>query len=89
MPTLNIKDGEVHRLASELARRTGESITTAVRVALQERLAHELKRNQTSDRRAEERVRAAMARIAQLPVLDSRPADEILGYNESGVWDDH
>ena len=33
------------------------------------------------------RVRAIQARIAQLPVLDSRSPDEILGYNERGHFD--
>jgi antitoxin VapB len=35
---LNIKNKEAHRLAEELARRTGESLTTAVTVSLRERL---------------------------------------------------
>lgn len=38
MPTLNIKDPEVHRLAAELARRRGTSMTGAVRAALEESL---------------------------------------------------
>jgi antitoxin VapB len=36
--SLNIKDPEAHRLAQALARVTGESMTRAVTVALQERL---------------------------------------------------
>jgi antitoxin VapB len=36
--SLNIKNEEAHRLARDLASLTGESLTTAVRVALQERL---------------------------------------------------
>ena len=35
---LNIKDEEAHRLALELARRNGETVTMAVKVALRERL---------------------------------------------------
>jgi antitoxin VapB len=35
--TLNIKDPEVHRLARAIADRTGESMTGAVKQALQER----------------------------------------------------
>ena len=35
---LNIKDKETHRLAGELARLTGESMTTAVTIAVRERL---------------------------------------------------
>ncbi|MSP72848.1 MAG: hypothetical protein EXR76_11895 [Myxococcales bacterium] len=33
---LNIKNGEAHRLAAELARLTGESLSGAVTVALRE-----------------------------------------------------
>lgn len=40
MPTLNIKDPEVYRLASELARRRGTSMTAVVRDALSEALEH-------------------------------------------------
>ena len=35
---LNIKDQEVHKLAKELQRETGESMSRAVKVALRERL---------------------------------------------------
>ena len=38
---LNIKNPETHRLARELATRRGESLTTAVTVALREQLARE------------------------------------------------
>lgn len=38
MPTLNIKDPEVHRLAHELAARRGTTATGAVREALREAL---------------------------------------------------
>jgi hypothetical protein len=41
MPTLNIKDPEVHRMAHELARRRGTSATGAVREALREALERE------------------------------------------------
>ena len=38
MASLNIKNEETYRLVHELAERTGESMTTAVTVAVQERL---------------------------------------------------
>lgn len=38
---LNIKNPETHRLAKELARRRGESLTAAVTTALREQLARE------------------------------------------------
>jgi antitoxin VapB len=36
--SLNIKNKEAHRLAEELAKLTGDSMTTAVTIALRERL---------------------------------------------------
>lgn len=85
MATLNIKDDEVHRLAVELARRTGETLTAAVKAALRERLAS-TRAVSASERRR--RVAAAMeiaARMATRPILDQRTPDEILGYDESGL----
>ena len=41
---LNIKNDEAHKLATELARLTGESLTSAVTLALRERLARERRR---------------------------------------------
>lgn len=38
---LNIKNPETHRLARELARRRGESLTAAVTAALREQLSRE------------------------------------------------
>lgn len=38
MPALNIKNEETYRLADELARRTGETLTEAVTTAVRERL---------------------------------------------------
>jgi hypothetical protein len=36
-------------------------------------------------RRAE--IMAIIRRIQAMPILDDRPEDEILGYNEIGTWD--
>lgn len=41
MMSLNIKNPEAHRLARELARVTGESLTAAVTTALRQRLERE------------------------------------------------
>ena len=40
---LNIKDEETHQLASKLAKLTGESLTTAVKMSVKERLDREEK----------------------------------------------
>jgi len=81
---LSIKDQEADRLARELAEATGETITEAVKTALRERLARARRRPRRS--LIEELTRIS-DHCASLPVLDPRKADEILGYNERGVWD--
>lgn len=57
---LNIKTGEAHRLAKELAEKTGESLTTAVTEALRERLAR-IERRGLADRLMEIGRRASAA----------------------------
>lgn len=80
---INIKDPEVDRLARQLSAVTGESITTAVAVAVRERLERLVGRSREPDLVAE--LDAIVARCAALPVLDERPADEIIGYDEHGL----
>jgi antitoxin VapB len=85
---LNIKSAETDRLARELAALTGESITEAVRRALEKRLEQERRERDVLRR---ERLKALLddvrARVSKLPVLDPRSDDEILGYNEIGTFD--
>lgn len=78
---LNIKDGDTDRLARELAEVTGESITDAVRVALEERLASLRRRARVTSATD---LREIIARGRQRRTLDHRPEDEILGYSEDG-----
>jgi antitoxin VapB len=80
---LNIKDPETDRLARDLAASTGESLTTAVTVALRERLER-VQGAIGATSLAEELTRIAQ-RAAALPVLDDRPDDAILGYDEHGL----
>jgi antitoxin VapB len=91
---LNIKDRETEEVVRRLAKRTGRSITEAVKQAaaaeLQrmdadyaERLA-ELKPEQLAKLRKLEEI---SRRAAALPVLDTRTDDEILGYNDRGTFD--
>lgn len=78
---LNIKSDTVDRLARQLATETGESITKAVETALQERLARVQRRA-----RSIEAISELRAFASSLPVLDQRSDDEILGYDEQGIW---
>jgi len=80
---LSIKDPITEQLARDLARQTGENITTATRRALEERL-HRVAR---SSRKAAllEDLAAIRRRWSTLPVIDERSADEIIGYDENGL----
>jgi antitoxin VapB len=80
---LSIKSIEVERLAREIATKTGESLTGAIQKALQERLDR-LRRERRSQILASQ-LQEILRRVDQLPVLDSRNADEILGYDEHGL----
>ena len=80
---LSIKHDEADRLARELVRITGESLTDAVVVALRERL--ERKRAEHDATALHERLMTIGRRCARRPLLDERTADEILGYDEHGL----
>ena len=79
---LNIKNDEAHKLASELADLTGESLTSAVTLALRERLARERRR------RRPDRIIATLMKIgSRYAVLadTGRSPEEIQGYDEHGL----
>lgn len=78
-----IRDQETEELAEELAKLTGETKTEAVKRALRDRLAR-LRRERRQHRLADELDEIAL-HCARLPVLDDRPADEILGYDDRGL----
>jgi len=80
---LNIRNREAERLAEELARQTGETKTEAVTKALRDRLAR-VRRERTQRRLADELEEIAL-HCGNLPLLDRRSADEILGYDEDGL----
>ena len=61
---LNIKNEETCRLARELARLTGESMTGAITVALRERLGRRRRELNVDERRRE--LRAIAERCAKL-----------------------
>ena len=80
---LSVKDPEADRLAREVVARTGETLTTAVVVALRERLAR--LRGRPRRRRLRDELREIAQRCAQLPTLDDRSADEVLAYDQRGL----
>jgi antitoxin VapB len=80
---LSIKNDLTERLARQLARVTGESMTEAIQKALEERLDR-LKHQGRSQILANQ-LEEILRRVDQLPVQDSRTVDEILGYDEHGL----
>jgi antitoxin VapB len=81
--TLNIKDPGTDRLVRELADATGESITTAVRVAVRERL--DRVRGAAPRELRSARIGEIAARSAARPRIDTRSDEEILGYDARGL----
>ncbi len=80
---LSIKNDDAERLARQVASETGESVTEAIRKALEERWQR-LRARQRS-RILTGQIEDLLRRVDTLPDLDSRPADEILGYDEHGM----
>ena len=80
---LFIKHAEADRLARQLAKATGESITDVVVMALRERLARQ--QGQRAGRSLKEELYAIGKRCAARPVIDRRTPEEIIGYDQDGV----
>lgn len=85
---LNIKSDDAYAMASRLAELTGESLTTAVTVALRERL----EREQAARRRSEAARQALIAEVLALgrelranvePGTSSADHNDL--YNENGL----
>ena len=79
--SLNITDPETDRLARDLAKKTGESITVAIRKALEERLQRETTKSPVS---MTEQIMEISERAASYRVRDHQSPEEILGYDKSG-----
>ena len=82
--TLDIDDEETCRLAGELARLTGETMTTAITVALRERLQREMRQRDAAARL--QKMHAIANRSADLLRKGSPPTDHAdLLYDEHGL----
>ena len=82
--SLNIKNDETCRLASDLARLTGETMTGAITVALRERLQRERRRRGLETRARE--LRAIAERCAKLMGPGSSAVEHgDLLYDEQGL----
>jgi antitoxin VapB len=90
---LNIKDRETEDVVRLLAQRTGLSITEAVKQAATDKLRRldadyaERIARMTPDQLAKLRKLEEICKeAAALPVLDDRTPDEIIGYDDKGIW---
>ena len=79
---LSIKNVEAERLARELAKERGTTVTRAVIAALEDALQRTRGRKITLSMR--DAIREISERCSALPDLDTRTADEILGYGDRG-----
>ena len=85
---LNIKNEETEKLARELARRRGQGITEVLTDVLRREVERERRKLRPGEIEARlRRVDAIVEELNRLPVLDDRSADEIIGYNEQGLFD--
>ena len=80
---INIKDPATDALARELSAHTGESITQAIRIAMDERLAR-LRRQAAAPSRGAN-LQRFIDRGRARPTLDDGSAEAILGYDENGL----
>ena len=80
---MSIKNELTERLARQVANETGESITEAIQKSLEERWERlkARRRSHVLSRQIED----ILERVDAMPTIDSRSADEILGYDEHGL----
>ena len=82
---LTVTDAATEELARELARRTGTTVEDALAAALAEKLDKTPSGNGDRGHLVTKRLMEIGRHCASLPDLDTRPADEILGYDELGL----
>lgn len=77
--TLYVKNPAAHRLAAQLSKRMGVTLSDAVIYALEDQI------QKTGRPLNRTRVDAVCGKIGALPVLDARAPEEILGYDDFGI----
>ena len=80
--SLNIKNPEVYRAAARLAKLQGTTLTDAVLNAVRSELSRYERRRRVDNE--VQRMQEFARRISELPLLDARSEDEILGYGPEG-----
>lgn len=79
---LSITNPVAEKLAKEVAVQSGENLTQAIIRALEERLQR-LRRRDTK-KELEQEIMTISERCSNIPDLDPRTPDEILGYDQTG-----
>ena len=80
---ISIKNEQTELLARKLSDLTGETLTEAVRAAVAER--YERLQRARAGRSISDELNEIGLRCARRPIISKLSADEILGYDESGV----
>ena len=81
----SIRNPQAEQLAREVAAISGENLTQAIIHALEERLER-LKGRRTAINIVRE-IMTISQRCSSLPDMDQRSPEEILSYNQSGVFE--
>lgn len=81
---INLRGSKAEALARDITARTGESMTQAIVVALEDRLARLRAERSVTVGRAQD-ILAAARRINRRKTRDTRATDAILGYDKHGL----
>lgn len=84
---LNIKNAETERLARELARRRKQGITEVVTEALRKEVERERSKGESRLEAKQRRIEAIVKRHLARLRRDTRSPDEIIGYDDRGLFD--
>ena len=80
---IRIDDAYTELLARKIAEFTGETVTEAIGRALAEKYERLLQAHPISS--VKDELHSIALRCANRPVVSHRSADEILGYDETGI----
>jgi len=84
---LSLKNPRAEKLAQEVAKQTGESMTQAIIRALEDRLERLRGRRRAPD--LVEEILDISRHCRDLPDVDMRSPDEILGYDRHGTFNEN
>jgi antitoxin VapB len=82
---MHINNPEVERKVRSLAETLGTTLTEAIDISVSKELRRSIPPK--ADPRLMRDLGKILDRIDRLPVLDTRSADQILGYTKNGTFD--